>query len=207
MTRRDRPYISDIAFTPAVKALQLRAGSRHAYSIMEQGAGWQTQISTALAGFISAQTSVFLATVNSEGQPYIQHRGGPQGFLHVLDDNTIAFVDFTGNQQYITTGNLSVNCKAHMFLIDYQHQQRVKLWGEMRTVEDDILLLSKLTPNNYPARVERVMLFTITAWDANCSQHIPLRYEAAAVHDAIEHRDLRIKQLESDLVQLRDKKN
>lgn len=191
------PYASDIAFTPAVKALQSRAGSRRAYARMEQGAGWQTRITDELAGFIAAQTSVFLATVNAEGQPYIQHRGGPPGFLHVLNDNTIAFADFSGNRQYITTGNLTENARAHLFLIDYAHQQRVKIWGEIRTIEEDADLLASLMPSNYPARGERVMLLTVKAWDANCNQHIPQRFEAADVKAAIEERDQRIKQLEA----------
>jgi len=124
-----QPFSSDVAFTSTVKALQTRKGSRTAYERMEEKGGWRTQITPDLKTFIEEQVSVFLATVNAEGQPYIQHRGGPAGFLRVLDDCTIAFVDFAGNRQYITQGNLSDNAKAHLFLIDYAHRKRVKIWG------------------------------------------------------------------------------
>ena len=137
-------YPSDIAFTPAVKAIQARKGSRDAYARMEQGGGWQTRITPELKDFIEAQTSVFLATANAEGQPYIQHRGGPAGFLHVLDEQTLAFADFVGNRQFITMGNLTENPKAHLFLMDYAHQQRIKIWGEARVIEDDADLNAKL---------------------------------------------------------------
>ena len=126
---------SDVAFTASVKAVQARKGSRQAYARMEEARPWQTTITPDLARFIAAQTSVFLATANAQGQPYIQHRGGPPGFLHVLDDKTIAFVDFIGNRQYITTGNLAENPKAHFFLIDYAQRRRIKIWGQARVVE------------------------------------------------------------------------
>ena len=132
-----RVYPSDVAFTPSVKAVQVRNGSRHAYARMEEKGSWQTRIAPDLASFIGAQTSVFLATANAEGQPYIQHRGGPAGFLMVLDEATIGFADFAGNRQYITAGNLAENPKAQLFLIDYEHRQRVKIWGEARVVEGD----------------------------------------------------------------------
>jgi uncharacterized protein len=172
-------YPSDIAFTSSVKEVEARKGSRASYKRMEMKSGWHTQITFDLARFIEAQTSVFLATVNAEGHPYIQHRGGPAGFLRVLNDRTIGFVDFTGNRQYITQGNLVDNPKAHLFLIDYVHRKRVKIWGEARLVEDDPQLISKLMPENYKARAEQVILFTVSAWDGNCPQHIPQRFEAA----------------------------
>lgn len=198
-----RTYTSDVAFTPAVKAIQARKGSRHGYARMEQSGGWQATISDELADFIAAQTSVFLATVNAEGQPYIQHRGGPAGFLKVLDAHTIAFVDFAGNKQYISSGNLSENPKAHLFLMDYAHRQRVKIWGEARVVEGDDALMARLMPEGYAARPEQVILFTVTAWDSNCPQHIPVRYEAADVAAALDARDARIKALEQELQTLR----
>ncbi len=196
-------YTSDVAFTPAVKAIQARKGSRHGYARMEQAGGWQATISDELAAFIAAQTSVFLATVNAQGQPYIQHRGGPAGFLKVLDAHTIAFVDFAGNKQYISSGNLSENPKAHLFLMDYAHRQRIKIWGEARVVEGDGALMVRLMPEGYAARPEQVILFTVTAWDANCPQHIPVRYEAADVAAALDARDARIKALEQEVQTLR----
>jgi len=196
-------YPSDIAFTPTVKALQSRNGSRDAYARMEEEHGWQTRLTPDVAGFIEQQTSVFLATVSSEGQPYIQHRGGPAGFLRVLDDHTIAFADFAGNRQYITAGNLAENPKAHLFLMDYAHRRRIKIWGEARVVDDDPALLAKLMPEGYKARGERVIVMTVRAWDVNCPKHIPQRFEAADVAAALQERDERIQQLEAQVAELK----
>ena len=151
-----RTYTSDVAFTPAVKAIQTRKGSRHGYARMEQAGGWQATITDELADFIAAQTSIYLATANADGQPYIQHRGGPAGFIQVLDAHTLAFVDYAGNKQYISSGNLSENPKAHMFLMDYANRQRIKIWGEARVVEGDAALTAQLMPEGYQARAEQV---------------------------------------------------
>ncbi len=196
-------FSSDVAFTPTVKSIQARKGSRDGYASMEDRGSWQTRITADLAQFIQSQISVFFATANSEGQPYIQHRGGPAGFLHVLDERTIAFADFAGNRQYITQGNLADNAKAYLFLIDYRTRQRVKLWGEARVVEGDADLIGRLMPEGYRARPEQVILFTISAWDMNCPQHIPLRFEAAEVEAIVAKRDERIKALEAELARLR----
>jgi uncharacterized protein len=195
-------YSSDVAFTPTVKMLQARKGSRQRYAQIEQAGSWETHITPDLAVFIAAQTSVFLATVNAQGQPYIQHRGGPPGFLRVLDDKTIAFVDFAGNRQYITQGNLADNPRAYLFLIDYAHRRRVKIWGEARVVEGDAALIAKLAPEGYKARPEQVILFTVSAWDTNCPQHIPQRFEAADVAAALAERDARIAALEAEVHRL-----
>ena len=195
-------YSSDVAFTPTVKSVQIRNGSRRAYAQMEESGSWETRITAELKEFIEAQTSVFFATANAEGQPYIQHRGGPVGFLHVLDDQTIAFADFVGNRQFITVGNLAENPKAHLFLIDYAHQQRIKIWGEARVVEGDAELTERLMPQGYKARATQVILFKVSAWDANCPKHIPQRFEAADVATALAERDRRIEALESQLKQL-----
>jgi len=192
-------YSSDVAFTPTIKAIQARKGSRQSYARMEERGAWETRITEDLAQFIEAQTSVFLATVNAEGQPYIQHRGGPAGFLRVLDDKTIGFADFAGNRQYITQGNLADNPKAHLFLIDYAHRKRVKIWGEARVVEGDDALLARLMPQGYKARPEQVILFTVSAWNGNCPQHIPQRFEAADVAAALGERDRRIEALEAEI--------
>jgi len=199
----DSIYASDVAFTPSVKAVQSRKGSRRAYEHMEQGGSWETAITPDLASFITVQTSVFLATANAEGQPYIQHRGGPPGFLRVIDEETIAFADFAGNRQFITQGNLADNPRAYLFLIDYAHRRRVKIWGEARVVEGDVELLANLMPEGYKARPEQVILFTVSAWDTNCPQHIPQRFDAADVAAAIADRDKRIAALESEIKQLR----
>lgn len=195
-------YASDIAFTPSVKAAQAARGSRSIYERMEHAGSWATRITPDLKAFVEAQTSVFLATANREGQPYIQHRGGPAGFLHVLDDKTIGFADFAGNRQYISVGNLRDNPKAHLFLIDYVNRQRIKIWGEVRVVEDDPDLSTRLKMVGYKARVERVILITIAAWDANCPQHIPQRLAAAEATAALAERDRRIAALEAEVARL-----
>ena len=196
---------SDIAFSPAVKEIQARKGSRRGYARMEEGGSWQTAISPDFARFIEDQISVFLATANKDGQPYIQHRGGPKGFLKVLDDKTIAFVDFAGNRQYITQGNLSENPKAYLFLIDYARRARIKIWGEARVVEGDEALIARLMPEGYKARPEQVIVFTVVAWDSNCPQHIPQRFEAANVAAALAEHDKKIAELEAELDVLRRK--
>ena len=196
---------SDVGFTPTVKALQAREGSRQSYARMEERGGWQTRITPELAVFIGAQTSAFLATVNAQGQPYIQHRGGPAGFLRVIDERTIGFVDFAGNRQYITQGNLADNPKAYLFLIDYAHRKRVKIWGEARVVEGDADLTAQLMPAGYQARPEQVILFNISAWDVNCPQHIPQRFEAADVASALAERDARIAALQEEVRHLRER--
>lgn len=195
-------YSSDVAFTPTVKEIQSRRGSRHGYAQREQKGAWPTVITEDLKGFIEAQTSVFLATANAEGQPYIQHRGGPAGFLKVLDGKTIGFVDFAGNRQYITSGNLADNAKAYLFLIDYMLRRRIKIWGTARVVEADAELVAKLMPEGYQARPEQVILFTVSAWDSNCPQHIPQRFEAADVAAAIAKREERIAELEAEVRRL-----
>jgi uncharacterized protein len=194
---------SDVAFTPSVKAIQSRKGSRNSYRRLEERDSWQTRITPDLAAFIKAQTSVFLATANAEGQPYVQHRGGPAGFLKIVDDQTIAFADYVGNRQYITLGNLADNPKAHLLLIDFTHRQRIKIWGEARVVEGDAELVARLMPEGYKARPEQVILFTVSAWDANCSQHIPQRFDADDVAAALAERDKRISELEAEVAQLR----
>ena len=194
------PHVSsDIAFTATVKSLQARKGSRRAYANMEARGGWETEVTPELAQFIAEQRSIFLATVNADGQPYIQHRGGPPGFLRVLDAHTLAFVDFSGNRQYISSGNLLENPKAHLFLIDYRQRRRVKIWGEARMVEATPELLAQLMPESYKARPEQVLLFTVGAWDANCPQHIPPRFEAEDVLAALQEKDRRIASLEAEL--------
>ena len=195
-------YASDVAFTPAVKAIQARKGSRLGYSRMEQQGSWETQITPELRDFIAAQTSIYMATANAQGQPYIQHRGGPAGFLHVLDERTLAFVDYTGNKQYISAGNLTENPKAQLFLMDYENRQRVKIWGTAHVIEGDEALISKVGSVGYSAKPEHVIVFAVSAWDANCPQHIPVRLDAAKVKSALDQRDRRIQELETRLMQL-----
>ena len=173
-------FASDVAFTPTVKAIQARKGSRAAYERMERGDGWRTAITADLARFIARQSSLFIATANPDGQPYMQHRGGPPGFLKVIDRRTLAFADFRGNRQFITQGNLADNPRTMLFLLDYETRQRIKIWGLARVVEDDRLLLRRLTPPDYRATVDAAILVEVAAWDANCPSHIRRLVEAEA---------------------------
>jgi uncharacterized protein len=196
-------YSSDVAFTPAVKAVQARKGSREGYARVEENGGWRTEVDANLTAFLAAQDSMFLATATAEGQPYIQHRGGPKGFIKILDKNTLAFADYSGNRQYITQGNLTENPKALIFLMDYAHRRRIKIWGEARVVDDDPALLQSLMPRGYKARPEQVILFKISAWDTNCPQHIPQKFDAADVAAALASRDARIAELEAELAEVK----
>jgi predicted pyridoxine 5'-phosphate oxidase superfamily flavin-nucleotide-binding protein len=190
---------SDIAFTPAVKAIQQRKGSRQNYARMERSHGWQTTITPDLAAFIAGLDMFYLGTATADGQPYIQHRGGPPGFLKVIDDQTLGFADFGGNRQYITLGNLSENPKAFLFLMDYANRQRVKVWGTARTVEGDAGLDNKLGDPAFPGKVERAILFTVEAWDVNCPQHIHRRFSERQIGAVIERLQARIAELESEV--------
>ncbi len=181
----DREFTSDIAFTPAVKAVQERLGSRSGYARMEEKGGWADRVTPDLAAFVAARDSFYMATANAAGQPYIQHRGGPPGFLKVIDEQTLAFADFSGNRQYISVGNLSENAQAFLFLMDYAGRRRIKIWGRARFVEDDPDLLAQLAEDGYDAEPERALVFTIEAWDVNCPQHITPRFTEREMAPAI----------------------
>lgn len=194
---------SDIAFTPAVKAIQSAKGSRQSYARMESRGGWQSLVTTELAGFIAELDMFYLGTANSTGQPYIQYRGGKKGFLKVVDDRTLGFADFGGNRQYISIGNLSENSKAFLFLMDYANQQRIKVWGTAEVVEGDADLLEKLHDDTYDGNVERAILFRIEAWDVNCSQHIHRRFPEALVEPVIASLESQIAQLQNEIARLK----
>jgi uncharacterized protein len=202
MTVAAHTYASDVAFTPAVKEIQTRKGSREAYARAERH-GWRTEVDEKLAGVLAEANSFYFATASADGQPYIQHRGGPKGFLKVLDKQTLAFADYAGNQQFLSQGNLSENPKAYIFVMDYAHRRRVKIWGEARVVEDDDALTQSLMPKGYRARPEQVIVFRIAAWDTNCPQHIPQKFDAADVAAALAARDQRIAELEAEVAALK----
>lgn len=195
--------ISDIAFTPAVKAWQIDKGSRAGYERMEEKGGWRDTIDENLAGYIAERNSFYLGTASDDGQPYIQHRGGKKGFLKVLDEKTLAFADFSGNRQYISAGNLSENRKAYIFLMDYANRRRIKIWGTAKTIENDPELLEKVFDSDYKARPERVIVFKITAWDVNCPQHIPVKFDQEEVEDLLEPFKARIAELEAEVKKLK----
>jgi len=192
----------DIVFTDTIRALQSRNGSRDAYAKMEQRGGWSDVISPALAQFIAAQNSFYLATVNAAGQPYIQHRGGPRGFLKVLDERTLGIADFRGNRQFISQGNLIDNPKAFIFLMDYAGRRRIKIWGAARMIEGDAALLEQLMPGGYAATPERALLFSVTAWDPNCPQHIPRKYEQEQLDALLTEKDAEIARLKHEIARL-----
>ncbi len=193
---------SDVAFSPAVKRVQERRGSREAYRRREERGGWRSTVSADLAAFLAERDSFYLATASAEGQPYIQHRGGPKGFLRVLDEQTLGFADYRGNRQYITTGNLEENDRAYIFLMDYEHRRRVKIWGRARVTEDPEII-KRLMPEGYEAQPEQAVLFTVAAWDTNCNQHIPQKFAAEDVAAAAAVLQARIVELEAENARLR----
>jgi uncharacterized protein len=196
---------SDVAFTPTVKAIQAERGSRGGYAKMEAKGGWRTAISADLAGFLGEVRSFYLATANTVGQPYVQHRGGPPGFLRVIDEHTLGFADYKGNRQYITTGNLADNPRAFIFIMDYAQRRRIKLWGRARVVADDTALLARLWPEGYEAKPEQIILFEVEAWDTNCPQHIPQMFHAEDVGHTIQQFQARIRELEAEVAALKAK--
>lgn len=197
-----KTYTSDVAFSPAVKSVQERLGSRGQYAGLENRGGFAAELSADLIEFIARRDSFYMATASAEGQPYIQHRGGPPGFLKVLDDRTLAFADFSGNRQYITVGNLGENDRAQLFLMDYANQTRVKVWGRARVVEDDPRLIERLLEEGYRGRPERAIVFEIEAWDINCPQHIVKRYSEKEVESMVKPLQTRIEELESQLARV-----
>src|SRR5215467_14412922 len=193
---------STIVFPPAARRAQAERGSAGAYD-KRIAAGFPDHITPDLAAFIGELDTAFLATVSAAAAPYIQHRGGPKGFIKVLDDKTLGFADYAGNRQYITISNLADNDRAYLFLLDFARRRRIKLWGRARVVEDDPALLARLADPGYRARPERAILFTVEAWDVNCSQHITARFTEDEVAEATAALLDRIAALEAENVRLR----
>lgn len=193
---------SNIAFTVSVKAAQEQRGSRQAYASMEHKGGWSVEVTPDLEEFLAEVDSFYLGTATRDGQPYIQHRGGPKGFLKALGPRTLAFADYKGNAQYISVGNLDENPKAYLFLMDYPNRRRIKIWGTAEYVEDDAELLEKLGTDGYRAKPERAVVFRIQAWDSNCPQHITPRFTEADLAPAIEEYQRRIAELEAEVRRL-----
>lgn len=172
---------TQIAFTSAVKAAQAQRGSRETYARFEKSGPENDTVTPEIEAFIAQLDGFYLGTISSSGYPYIQFRGGYPGFLKVLDAKTLSFADFHGNGQYVTVGNLSENDKAFLFLMDYRHRQRLKIWGRARVVEGDRQLVERLRLPEDAAETERAIVFQIEAWNWNCPQHIPRRYSEAEV--------------------------
>lgn len=180
-----KPPLTDIAFSASVKAMQERLGSRDMMRRLETRGKWRSVITEDLARFIAMQTSIFLGTASADGQPYVQHRGGKPGFLAVLDDRHLSIPDYSGNRQYISLGNLSENSRAFIFLIDYERQTRIKLWGRASIVDVD-------GPG-------RAIQFELEAWDVNCRQYLPEMYPRATVEGTVKKLLERIEELESQM--------
>ena len=192
---------SDIVFTSAARRAQAERGSARGYE-RRVAAGFPDQVTPDLAAFIGELDTAFLATVSAADAPYIQHRGGPKGFIKVLDDKTLGFADYAGNKQYITISNLADNDRAYLFLLDFARRRRIKVWGRARVVEDDPALLARLVDPGYRARPERAILFTVEAWDVNCSQHITARFTEDEVAEATGPLLQRIAALEAENAEL-----
>ncbi|MDI1345229.1 MAG: pyridoxamine 5'-phosphate oxidase family protein [Pseudolabrys sp.] len=198
---------ADIVFTPAAQAAQEQRGSAKAYAArLEEG--FPDTVTPDLAAFIAEQDTAFLGTASAQGAPYIQHRGGPKGFIKVIDARTLGFADYRGNRQYITLANLSENDRAYLFLLDPARKQRIKLWGRARVVENDPALVERLFDQGsnakaYKAKPERAILFTIEAWDVNCSQHIVTRFTEADIAGALDTVQNKIAELEAENTRLR----
>ncbi len=194
---------ADIAFTPAVKAAQEAQGSRGTYLRFEEGAPHHDRLGPAETDFIAARDSFYMASVSETGWPYVQHRGGPPGFLRVLDEQTIGFADFRGNRQYVSLGNLARNDRVSLILMDYAHRRRLKILGRARAIgpADDPARLAALQLPDYRARVERGVLIAVEAFDWNCPQHITPRFTAAQVAELTAPLHARIAALEASLAE------
>ena len=200
---RSMEHSSDIAFTESVKAVQARRHRTTSAARIEERGGFRTAITPDLSAFLADIDTAYLATTNAAGQPYAQHRGGPRGFIRVVDAHTLGFADYTGNRQYISTGNLIENDRAFLFLMDYAHRRRVKVWGRARVVDDDPALIASLMPDGYGAQPLQAILFTVEAWETNCPQHIPQKLDAADVASALGDLQARVRELEAENARLR----
>jgi predicted pyridoxine 5'-phosphate oxidase superfamily flavin-nucleotide-binding protein len=196
---------SDIAFTPAVRELQTRQGSRSKYEAFDRATDRRDQLSEREAEFIRHSDHFFQATVGETGWPYVQHRGGPPGFLEVLDDRTIAYADFRGNVQYISVGNLTGDDRVSLILMDYANKRRLKILGRARVVEaaDDPELIARVTVPGYKATVERAVVISVEAWDWNCPQHITQRFTVAEVETLVAPLQAEIERLRARLDEAR----
>ncbi len=193
---------ASLVFTPAAQQAQAERGAAKAYAArLEEG--FPDKVTPELAAFIAEQDTAFLGTASAQGAPYIQHRGGPKGFIKVIDERTLGFADYRGNRQYITLANLSENDRAYLFLLDPARRQRIKLWGRARVVENDPALVDRLFDHGYKAKPERAVLFTIEAWDVNCSAHIVTRFTEAEIAEALDKVQRKIAELETENARLR----
>lgn len=196
------PDNAHIVLTPAAQRAQAERGSAQGYA-RKIAAGYPDTVTTDLAAFLAGLDTAFLATVSADGAPYIQHRGGPKGFIKVVDEHTLGFADYAGNKQYITISNLAGNDRAYLFLLDFAHRRRIKVWGRARVVEGDAALLERVSDKGYRAKPERAIVFAIEAWDVNCPQHITERFTVAEVAEGVAGLRERLAALEAENKELR----
>ncbi len=194
---------SDVVFSPSIRAIQSTRGSRELYAKYESKGGFRTEIDARLRDALAEANSAYFVTASASGQPYAQHRGGPRGFIRVVDEHTIGFADYSGNRQYITIGNLAENPQAFLFLMDYAHRRRVKIWGRARVIENDKSLIRSLMPDDSEDHPEAAILIEIGAWDTNCPQNIPQKFEADDVAAALAERDAEIARLKAEIATLK----
>lgn len=196
---------AELAYSPAVKAIQQRLGARAENAEIERQAG-NTEITPELEAYLAGCVSFYLATASKKGQPYVQHRGGPAGFLMALDSLTLGFFDVKGNSQYVTLGNLSENPQAMIFVMDYARRRRLKIWGRAEIVEDDRAFIERVTPRDMTNRfVPRAIRFHVAAWDINCPQFIPQLFSVDDLEAATAAMGARIKELEAEVAVLKKK--
>lgn len=193
------PKFTQIAFTPTVKAIQEKYGSREMYNRMEARGPDNDTLIPRVADFIKARDSFYMGTVNHNGWPYIQFRGGPVGFLKVLDQKTLGFADFVGNCQYLSIGNLGDSDRTFLFLMDYANRRRLKIWGRAQVEYDQPDLVEQLRVQGYEAEAQRAILIQVEAWDWNCPKHIPVKYSEAQVAGMMSPLQDRIRELEAQL--------
>ena len=193
-----------LVFTSAVKALQERHGSRRQYERLTLGAA-QEHLTAQESEFIAQRDAFYMATVGSTGWPYVQHRGGPRGFLKVIDDSTLAFADFRGNKQYISAGNVATDERVALIMVDYPNRARLKLLGHAKTFEGDDARdwLERVRVPKYSAVIERVFVIHVDAFDWNCPQHITPRYTAEEIQESLEPARARLDELERENAELR----
>jgi predicted pyridoxine 5'-phosphate oxidase superfamily flavin-nucleotide-binding protein len=193
------PKFTELAFTPTVKAMQTQNGSRQAYARMETRGPNNDTLTPTLVEFIGDRDGFYMGTVNANGWPYIQFRGGPAGFLKVLDEQTLGFADFGGNGQYLSVGNLADSDRVFLFLMDYAHRRRLKIWGRATVEGDRPGLIEQLHVPGYSAEPQRAILIHVEAWDWNCPQHIPHKYSEQEVLNVVGPLQARIAELEAQL--------
>jgi predicted pyridoxine 5'-phosphate oxidase superfamily flavin-nucleotide-binding protein len=197
---------SDIAFSPTVKLIQESRGTRASFKTLEERGGWRSAITPEVAAFLSRARSAFISTVNADGQPYVQHRGGPAGFLKVLDDHSLGFADFKGNGQYISIGNLRDNPRVCLIVVDYESRRSLKVWGRATVVEDDADILARVAPEASPAVPEQAILLHVEAWDTHVSTHIPRLVAPDETERTIASLEARIRDLETQLAGARGRR-